>query len=274
MWLETVNEPSTTDSSNNGKTHKKLSKKKQRQRNRRLSDVSPPWPNANSDILCEHQNLQRCSAKAARSRRKLMDKHSWKVLRKLYPDSTTLESVRGECLQCLMETEAAKKTESDRLEQEKMERKKPLANALVRQFYTRTKGVPMHCLVDNINSGVAGTCPLVCGKYVILPRSWCHQWRRYVKTGEGSLPLPPDSSALLCDAHKLALLPVCTRRINRISSTSGRTFKAFSICLVSCSFAHNNISPTWKPSCVVRPLNSWPVSSTILSLLPPFLMQQ
>jgi hypothetical protein len=208
LWLE-------ANSSSTNSSHKTLSKKQQRQRHRRLSDVSPPWPNANSDILCEHQNLQRCSAKTARSRRKLMDKQAWKVLRKLYPDSTTLESISGECLQCLMETEAVKKTESDRLEQEKLERKKPLGNPHVRRFYTRTKGVPTHCLVDGIDVATDATsrkfsCPLIEGKYVILPRSWCHQWRRYMKTGEGSMPLPPESSALLCDAHKLALLPVCT----------------------------------------------------------------
>jgi hypothetical protein len=218
LWLEAVNEPPANSSagSSNGKNPKKLSKKQQRQRSRRLSDVSPPWPDANSDILCEHQNLQRCGAKSARSRRKLMDKHSWKVLRKLYPDSTTLESVGGECLQCLMETEAAKKTEIDRLEQEKLERKKPLANPHVRRFYTRTKGVPTQCLVENSGDAVATaslklgsrTCPLTKGRYVILPRAWCHQWRRYMKTGEGSMPFPPESSALLCDAHKLALLPV------------------------------------------------------------------
>jgi hypothetical protein len=178
----------------------------------RLSDVSPPWPNANSDILCEHQNLQRCSAKAARSRRKLMDKQAWKVLRKLYPDSTALESVAGECIQCLMETETARKNEQDRAEKEKLERKKPLSNPSVRQFYTRNKGVPTQCLVDQTNQigpAVSTTsCPLTAGTYVIIPRAWCHQWRRYMKTGEGTMPLPPESSALLCDAHKLALLPV------------------------------------------------------------------
>lgn len=217
LWLEAVNEPpANSATASNGKSPKKLSKKQQRQRDRRLSDVSPPWPNANSDILCEHQNLQRCSAKSARSRRKLMDKHSWKVLRKLYPDSTTLESVGGECLQCLMEAEAAKKTEADQLEKEKLLRKQPLANPHVRRFYTRTKGVPTQCLVENSDDVVAAasltvgsrTCPLMQGKYVILPRAWCHQWRRYMKTGEGFMPFPPESSALLCDAHKLALLPV------------------------------------------------------------------
>lgn len=78
LWLEKVNEPAPS-SALSSSSSKKMTKKQQRQRNRRLSDVSPPWPNANSDILCEHQNLQRCGAKAGRSRRKLMDKHAWKV---------------------------------------------------------------------------------------------------------------------------------------------------------------------------------------------------
>lgn len=203
LWLETVNEPPRK---------KRLNKKQQRQRERRLSEVSPPWPNANSDILCCHQNLQRCGAKAARSRRRLMDKQAWKILKKLYPDSTQLESVGGECLQCLMETETLRKNEHDRLEHEKLERKQPLSHPFVRRFYTRTRGVPTHCLVsdtsdtDNISTPEK-RCPLTSGTYVIIPRAWCHQWRRYMKTGEGSMPVPPDSSALLCDAHKYALLP-------------------------------------------------------------------
>jgi len=152
----------------------------------------------------------------------------------------------------MMEAETARKDFRDKLEQQKLERKKPLANSHVRRFYTRTRGVPYHCLVENENAANKKTgeieisvhnegnendtndtftndgggkisafersralapshkgysCPLTCGTYVILPRSWCHQWRRYIKTGEGSMPLPPESSALLCDAHKLALLP-------------------------------------------------------------------
>lgn len=254
LWLEKMNDPTTTchPCTTSTTPRKKLTKKQQRQRNRRLSDVSAPWPNANSDILCEHQNLQRSGAKAARSHRKLMDKKSWKVLSKLYPDSTQLHSVSGECLQCLMEAETARKDEQDRMEEQKLERKRPLSNPHVRRFYTRTRGIPYHCLVENTgkSSSTGGegnelrneesfgdngggkmsasedcyaaqrrdsssrsfsmqrACPLSSGTYVILPRAWCHQWRRYIKTGEGCMPLPPDSSALLCDAHKLALLPV------------------------------------------------------------------
>ena len=268
LWLEKANETATTTTT----PKKKLTKKQQRQRNRRLSDVAAPWPNANIDILCEHQNLARSSAKAARSHRKLMDKKSWKVLSKLYPDSTQLSSVSGECLQCLMEAETARKADQDRLEQQKLERKKPLANSHVRRFYTRTRGVPYHCLVENKGnttieangdicerfgddgggkmspceascirrgslSGV--TCPLSSGTYVMLPRAWCHQWRRYIKTGEGCMPLPPDSSAFLCDAHKLALLPVSSH------SCTGFLFRMVNVSLTSLSFLpHSRI---WKP---------------------------
>ena len=194
-------------------TKKKLTKKQQRQRNRRLSDVGPPWPNINSDILCAHQNLACCGGtKSARSKRRLLDKQAWKILKKLYPDSTQLSSVQGECLQCVVETETAKKNELDRIEQAKVERKKPLDNFHVRRFYTRTKGVPTHCIRDvNVdNTGGCG-CPLSEGKYYLIPRVWCHQWRRYIKTGEGGNknlgPPSPEATTLLCDAHRLPLLP-------------------------------------------------------------------
>jgi hypothetical protein len=207
--------------------NKKISKKKQRLRERRLSDVSPPWLNVNSDLLCEHRCLQRCSSgKSARARRKLLDKQAWKILKKLYPDSTQLESAVGECLHCTMEEETARKNERDRVEHDKLERKRPLANEAVRQFYTRTRGFPVHCLrpTDDVDDKEDdnqekqgdkkmpakghGTCPLLPGIYQVLPRAWCHAWRRYIKTGEGRYPFPaPDAACLLCDEHRLPLLP-------------------------------------------------------------------
>ncbi|MGK3747548.1 MAG: hypothetical protein ACI8RD_010598 [Bacillariaceae sp.] len=229
LWLELEQQKDNAEVNKKAaaNNNKKLSKKQQRQKDRRLSDVTPPSTNVNSDIVCEHQNLQRSGAKAARSHRRLMDKKSWKVLRKLYPDSIQLESTHGECLQCLMEAETYQKNESDKLERDKLLRKQPLSNPHVRRFYTRTRGIPYHCLVENKDGGNEEEeqdqkpksiipsssvdierCPLTSGTYVILPRSWCHQWRRYMKTGDGCKPLPPDSSSLLCDAHKLALLPV------------------------------------------------------------------
>jgi hypothetical protein len=174
--------------------------------------------------LCEHSQLSRCSSgKSARARRKLLDKQAWKILKKLYPDSTQLESCLGECLHCTLEEETCRKNERDKTEQAKLERKKPLSNEHVRRFYTRTRGIPVHCLratnVDQEKKMPASTkkglqCPLVPGIYHVLPREWCHAWRKFIKTGEseghaGSTATfpPPDAASLLCDAHRLPLLP-------------------------------------------------------------------
>lgn len=256
-------------SGNNGhkkKQQKKLSKKQQRLRQRKYSDVSVPWPNVNADILCEHQQLQRCSnRKSARARRRLLDQPGWRCLQKLYPDSTTLTSIEGECWQCTQQQELVRQQEVAQKELAKIQRKAPLCQTEIRRFYTRSRGVPSQCLVvqqqtstttsydnndssfssmssslqdldicvpiqDNVtkneetNQVVAATtpsrmnhnnqndgdddgCPLLPGLYVVLPRAWCHSWRRYMKTGEGGPILPPDASALLCDAHRLILLP-------------------------------------------------------------------
>jgi hypothetical protein len=249
------------------KKHKALSKKQQRLRQRKYSDASPPWPNANSDLLCQHAQLQRCSnRKSARARRKILDKQAWKCLKKLYPETSLLETAHGECLQCLLEAETAKKTELQRQEELNQQRRAPLSQLELRRFYTRTRGVPLHCLKQQLQAGpnlisddccnddddqdqkpsaviktplndsdaaddrkppstpiirrprsssissakndTPGECPLLPGLYCVLPRAWCHAWRKYMKTGEGSgALLPPDASALLCDAHRLLLLP-------------------------------------------------------------------
>lgn len=198
-WLEVQQEQFHAQRSN------KLSKKKKRLRDRKMSDASPPWPNANIDLLCEHQNLQHCSScKSARARRRLLDRNAWKILKKLYPDSTQLESAMGECLQCTLESETSKKNEADRIEKERLERKRPLADEKIRRFYTRRTGVPAQSLRP---SARPGECPLEHGNYFVLPRSWCYAWRRYIKTGEGGALPTPDAACLLCDAHRLALLP-------------------------------------------------------------------
>jgi hypothetical protein len=225
-------------------SNKKLSKKKQRLRNRKLSDAHPPWPNANSDLLCEHDQLQRCSnGKSARARRRLLDKQAWKILKKLYPDSTPIDSVVGECLQCRAEAETTKKNAERHAALMKLERQGPvLDNALLRNFYLRRNGVPSQALVTAANHESSSTkspppvvaaaaaaclqeeddsncCPLKEGSYFVLPRAWCYAWRRYIKTGElPTLPSspcsnsmssspPPDASCLLCHKHRLALLP-------------------------------------------------------------------
>mmetsp|Transcript_11308 Transcript_11308/g.20767 ORF Transcript_11308/g.20767 Transcript_11308/m.20767 type:complete len:630 (+) Transcript_11308:473-2362(+) len=200
---------------------KKLSRKEQRQRDRRMSDAMPPWSNINNDIVCEHGSVKQCSSKSARARRRVMDKQAWKVLKCLYPDSIQLEANKAGtngCLICAAEDETAKKAENDKKEEEKANRKKPLECPFVRGFYTRgSKGYPLHCLVPDgscsANAGLGTTmpapmpCPLKPGVYCALPRSWCHQWRKYIKTGEGKLPPAPDASEVLCDAHNSPLVP-------------------------------------------------------------------
>jgi len=202
-WLQVQEEEKKLSASNNITSKnkgKKLSKKKQRMRNRRLSDATPPWPNATSDLLCHHQNLQHCrSTRSARAKHRLMDKQAWKVLNKLYPDSVSLESDNGECIICRAEEASIKEDERNLKEQEREKRRKPLSCPIVRGIYTRTRGVPVKSLEDG--------GPLKPGLYCLLPRVWLHQWRRYMKTGEGELPCAPDASCLLCDGHRLPLIP-------------------------------------------------------------------
>lgn len=202
-WLE-VHQDEQKDSTASKKSPKKVSKKKQRMRNRRLSEASPPWPNVNSDLTCCHDNLQHCiSPRNARSRRRLLDKQAWKVLKKLYPDSVSLDSGNGECVHCLVELESIKLQQNQLEEQQKEERRKPLSCPIVRGIYTRTRGVPS----QSMDSKDDAPCPLKSGLYHILPRAWLHGWRKYLKTGEGDRPCAPDASALLCDGHRLPLLP-------------------------------------------------------------------
>lgn len=196
---------------------KKLSRKEQKQRDRRMSNSLPPWSNINTDIVCEHGSLQQCSTKSARARRRVMDKQAWRVLKRLYPESVQLEAHGshvlngGGCLLCAAEAETIKKAENDKKEDEKDKRKAPLANDLVRQFYTRgSKGYPLSCQVEQSLAAVSSSssrCPLKPGVYCALPRSWCKRWRKYIKTGEGGFPLAPDASEVLYRTHNLPLVP-------------------------------------------------------------------
>jgi len=242
-----------------GKKNKK-SKRKERIQNRKKSDALPPSPYVNYDLLCEHGRLRsKCSSNnnntinnnhtpngnnnnnnsnnninggGSRAKRRLMDRQAWRVLKKLYPDGVQLSSIEGECLQCALEEQTAKRNEDVRKGKETEERKKPLGCRLVRGFYTRNRGVPMarltvgetmtttggrsdsSALASTMVVGKKGpsfrngsTCPLLPGIYNVLPRSWCHRWRKYIKTGEGGRPCAPDTSACLCDEHKLPLIP-------------------------------------------------------------------
>lgn len=227
-----------------GKKQMKKMKKQERKKNRKFSDTLPPWQNLNHDIVCEHGGLKTsCShhnsntggtgttggeSRSARAKRRLMDKQAWKVLKKLYPEGIQLSALHGECIQCAMETETKKRNEEMKKHKQNEERRKPLENVHVRKFYTRTRGVPKDCLtmpeggeyenhihncnhastkISSFGNTCTNLCPLKPGVYYVLPRAWCHKWRKYIKTGEGSRPHAPDTSACLCDAHRLPLIP-------------------------------------------------------------------
>jgi hypothetical protein len=224
-WLEGQQErrneqqQASMEQFNKKKKVKKMMKAKALKKSTRA--VTPP-PNINSDITCAHNQLQHyTSTKSARARRRLLDKQAWKILKVLYPESTPLPAQSGECIQCIAEACQVQKMEHDQQEAMKEQRKLPLQNPQIRRFYTRTRGVPESCLRARHATAdgkklTDDSCPLMDGTYYVLPRSWCHGWRRYIKTGEGggntysstsTAYAPPDASGLLCDAHRLALLP-------------------------------------------------------------------
>jgi hypothetical protein len=217
------------DSNKKKKLARKMKIKTSRKSHQRAT--TPP-PNINSDITCAHDQLQHCtSTKSARARRRILDKQAWKILKVLYPESTPIPAQSGECIQCIAEACQIQKNEQDQQEALKEQRKLPLQNPQIRRFYTRTRGVPETCLRTRSSTNETktttslsfenekDTCPLIDGTYYVLPRSWCHGWRRFMKTGEGGSAVvinhtngtqtytAPDASCLLCDAHRLALLP-------------------------------------------------------------------
>jgi hypothetical protein len=81
-----------------------------------------------------------------------LDKQAWKILKVLYPESTT---TGGECLQCRAEACQAQKQLADQQEAARLERKLPLQT--VRRFYTRTRGVQEHYLRKNQATTIATT---------------------------------------------------------------------------------------------------------------------
>lgn len=231
-WIESQEE--LRRAAHSSKQHRRQSRK-QRARDRRISDAMPPWPNANQDLLCPHGDLKRCSGnRAARARRRVIDRHAWRVLRKLYPDTVPLRCKRylcdlDECLQCRIEEQIDKKNvQLERLRQE-TDRKKPLNNPLIRGFYLRaSRGFPQSYATKGEhqqNSNVAGensTTALSAGAYHAIPRQWCQRWRKYIKTGADKHVscLPPDAVEMMCDRHCMPLIPDHLRRFVEGESVS------------------------------------------------------
>ncbi|GMI08683.1 hypothetical protein TrVE_jg2999 [Triparma verrucosa] len=162
-WLDANSKPSH---------QKKLSKKKGRIRERRLSDALPPWPNVNADLVCEHGSLVRSSKPGAK--RKVIDKKAWKVLRKLYPESKAISTNDSECLECRFERLENQRKEQEKQNKGKLERKKVLEVGFVREVFNRTKGVPSHCLRQKSGAMLFSSptpTPLSCGICSSTPTS-------------------------------------------------------------------------------------------------------
>ena len=207
-----------------GKKKKKGLKKLERAKAKKrigAGKIPEPSPTVNDDIVCEHGGLSASNCaegggRSSRAKRRVLDKQAWRTLKKLYPEGLQLNVLHGECMQCKLEAEAARRNSALLKKKEMEERKKPLSCPLVRGFYLRNRGVPSHCLrnskTDDGTADVLGglegrNSSLVPGVYNVLPRSWCHRWRKYIKNGEGTRPHAPDTSACLCDAHRLPLIP-------------------------------------------------------------------
>jgi hypothetical protein len=175
-----------------------------------------------------------------------MDKHAWKVLRRLYPESVplTCRSLRpggsgdimdsDACLQCSAECESEKRSQEQYKLQLEQERKKPLADPLIRAFYVRaSRGVPhdrvVRCAAPTHDSKPSATnmVPLLPGVYHVIPRTWCQRWRKYMKSGgvdKHTACLPPDATDMLCDVHKLPVLPPHLEQYLRGESPGGAFF--------------------------------------------------
>ena len=116
----------------------------------------PPWPCMNSDIMCVHGNL--ALSKNSKSKRKLIDKKVWNILRKYYPRGPGFKypsHVSGnECEECQATNSEANKLLSARKELEVSKRKILFED--LRALMMRRTGVPNH-LVKRTRSSSASS---------------------------------------------------------------------------------------------------------------------
>eukprot|EP01041_Mallomonas_annulata_P000144 gene144-239_t len=179
-------------------------------RQRRGSDCLPPWPQINSEIICQHSNL--ATTKGTRAKRRIIDKFSWRILRKFYPKGLEFKtSTSQDCTICLDCEINAKLSEIKRLEEEKRIRQIDIQGPLY-ALSARKSGVPSHCVYLRGEENEHGIIPLVRqplrpGLYHLAPKAWLKIWRQYIKDPTlNTLPLL-DCTDLLCSAHGLLVIP-------------------------------------------------------------------
>lgn len=136
---------------------KPVSKKQIKIRQRRGSDALPPWPAINAEITCSHGCL--AASKLTKSKRKLIDQKSWKMLRRFYHLGHEFKSPRTpECSECIAEEDARNLAASERKEENsRLHQLPPELLAL----YNRRSGVPSHLVrrksLDELNGSLSSS---------------------------------------------------------------------------------------------------------------------
>jgi len=152
-----------------------------------------------------------------------MEKNSWHLLRKFYPQSQAFKSrLCGDCPECANQESELRIAEEQRREQEVRERREGMTDQLW-ALANRSKGVPGHCLVHYDEDFAAALLaaeeeghtidsfrapPIVPGLYHLVPRSWLRAWRSFVKGDQDVKSIPAlDCTCLLCNAHGMLVPP-------------------------------------------------------------------
>lgn len=143
----------------NGKrtTPKKLAKIRQR----RGSDVLPPWPEMNADITCSHCNL--ALSKNLRAKKRLLAYNFWQFLRKFYPSGPEYISTKSsECILCQRDDEIAKASALSIRVAEIKSRRSEFLNGPLESLASRKSGVPTHLLTQKMIPGNSIYCVIPC----------------------------------------------------------------------------------------------------------------
>jgi hypothetical protein len=138
-------------------TPKKLAKIRQR----RGSDVLPPWPEMNADITCCHGNL--ALSKNLRAKKRLLSCNFWQFLRKFYPKGPEYISTKAsECILCHRDDETAKASALSIREAGIKSRRSEFLNGPLESLASRKSGVPTHLLTQKMIPGNISYRTMLC----------------------------------------------------------------------------------------------------------------
>ena len=148
---------------NGNHSARKESRKNSRIKARRGSDVLPPWPAVNADLICPHGNLT--LLKNPKAKRRLISPTAWHFLRRFYPLGPTFKAQSAnpnslhkgvkECLHCAQLTEDAKHTIQTNQAKELKRRTEAYVPSILRGLMQRRSGIPTHVLRGRTLNSVA-----------------------------------------------------------------------------------------------------------------------